>query len=109
VLYAQLLSRSRGEYLVGESSGLCNGHGEVSAGGDFEGVGLAARNVGYQARVVSSASDADVARLLRETDAVAEIHNRVLNDRCLRAAGARKQWAPTPLSERFSGGAQAAR
>jgi len=48
---------------------------EVSAGSDFEGVGLAARNIRYQARVVSSASDADVARLLRETDTVAEIHN----------------------------------
>jgi len=48
---------------------------EVSAGGDFEGVGLAATNIRYQARVVSSASDGDVAKLLRETDAVAEIHN----------------------------------
>jgi organic hydroperoxide reductase OsmC/OhrA len=48
---------------------------EVSASGDFEGVGLAARNITYQARVVSAASGADVTRLLRETDAVAEIHN----------------------------------
>jgi uncharacterized OsmC-like protein len=48
---------------------------EVSARGEFEGVGLAARNITYHAQVVSSASDMDVARLLRETDAVAEIHN----------------------------------
>ena len=50
---------------------------EVSASADFEGIGLAARNVRYRARVVSRASDADVTRLLRETDAVAEIHNTV--------------------------------
>jgi len=50
---------------------------EVSASADFEGVGLAATNIRYRARVVSTASDEDVARLLRETDAVAEIHNTV--------------------------------
>ena len=50
---------------------------EVEASAEFEGVGLAARNIRYKARVVSSASDADVARLLRETDAVAEVHNTV--------------------------------
>ncbi len=48
---------------------------EVSASADFEGIGLAAKNVRYRARVVSTASKADVARLLRETDAVAEVHN----------------------------------
>ena len=48
---------------------------EVEASVDFEGVGLAAKNIQYRARVVSSASDADVGRLLRETDAVAEVHN----------------------------------
>lgn len=48
---------------------------EVEASADFEGVGLAANNVRYRARVLSNASDAEVARLLRETDAVAEIHN----------------------------------
>jgi uncharacterized OsmC-like protein len=48
---------------------------EVEASADFEGVGLAARSIQYRARVASSASDAEVARLLRETDAVAEIHN----------------------------------
>ena len=50
---------------------------EVEASADFEGVGLAAKNIAYRARVASSCSDAEVARLLRETDAVAEIHNTV--------------------------------
>lgn len=48
---------------------------EVEASADFQGVGLAAKNIQYRARVASSASDADVAGLLRETDAVAEVHN----------------------------------
>ncbi len=48
---------------------------EVEASADFEGIGLAANNIRYRARVVSSASEEDVTRLLRETDAVAEIHN----------------------------------
>jgi organic hydroperoxide reductase OsmC/OhrA len=48
---------------------------EVAASADFVGVGLAAKNIKYQARVVSTASDADVRRLIHETDAVAEIHN----------------------------------
>jgi organic hydroperoxide reductase OsmC/OhrA len=48
---------------------------EVSASADFEGIGLAAKNIKYRARVVSTASDADVRRLIHETDAVAEIHN----------------------------------
>ncbi len=48
---------------------------EVEASADFDGRGLAATNIRYRAKVVSSSSDADVERLLRETDAVAEIHN----------------------------------
>jgi organic hydroperoxide reductase OsmC/OhrA len=48
---------------------------EVSASADFEGIGLAAKNIKYRAQVVSMASDTDIARLIRETDAVAEIHN----------------------------------
>lgn len=48
---------------------------EVEASADFKGVGLAATNVRYTAKVISSASEAEIARLLRETDAVAEIHN----------------------------------
>lgn len=50
---------------------------EVEASGEFLGVGLAASNISYRAKVQSSASPADVQRLLRETDAVAEIHNTI--------------------------------
>lgn len=48
---------------------------EVEVSADFNGIGLAATNIRYKARVVSSSSDENIARLLRETDAVAEIHN----------------------------------
>lgn len=48
---------------------------EVEATADFEGIGLAATNVRYRARVASSAGEAAIAQLLRETDAVAEVHN----------------------------------
>lgn len=50
---------------------------EVEATADFNGVGLAAENVRYRAVVTSPAGAAEIARLLRETDAVAEIHNTV--------------------------------
>jgi len=48
---------------------------EVEATATFAGVGVAASDVRYRARVESSASSAEVAQLLRETDAVAEVHN----------------------------------
>jgi organic hydroperoxide reductase OsmC/OhrA len=48
---------------------------EVEASATFAGVGLAASDVCYRATVHSSASPQAVARLLRETDAVAEVHN----------------------------------
>ncbi|MGO1070142.1 OsmC family protein [Lysobacter sp. CA199] len=51
---------------------------EVEATADFPGVGLAATNIRYRARVSSSAADASViADLLRQTDAVAEVHNTI--------------------------------
>jgi hypothetical protein len=50
-------------------------HVEVEAIAEFPGIGLAAKNVRYRAHVVSSASAAAIADLLRETDAVAEVHN----------------------------------
>lgn len=50
---------------------------EVEASAEFPGVGLAATNITYRATVSSSAADSAVAQLLRETDAVAEIHNTV--------------------------------
>lgn len=48
---------------------------EVRAEAEFEGIGLAARDVRYHARVQSPASPDAIARLLRDTDAVAEVHN----------------------------------
>ena len=50
---------------------------EVEAEADFEGIGLAATNIRYRARVDSPASAADIEKLFRETDAVAEIHNTI--------------------------------
>jgi organic hydroperoxide reductase OsmC/OhrA len=50
---------------------------EVQARADFEGIGLAASNIRYQAKVESSSGEAAIAELLRQTDAVAEIHNTV--------------------------------
>ena len=47
----------------------------VQASAEFAGIGLAARNVRYHASVKSNAPAADMARLLREPDAVAEVHN----------------------------------
>ena len=50
---------------------------EVEAIAEFPGVGLAATNIRYRAVVKSSASAEAIAQLLRETDAVAEVHNTV--------------------------------
>ncbi len=50
---------------------------EVEATAEFPGMGLAATNIHYRATVSSPASAAAVALLLRETDAVAEVHNTV--------------------------------
>lgn len=48
---------------------------EVEAEADFDGIGLAATNIKYRARIASSAPQSDVEALLRRTDAVAEVHN----------------------------------
>lgn len=48
---------------------------EVEASAHFEGVGLAARNIQYRARIESSASSEQLTQLLEATDAVAEVHN----------------------------------
>jgi organic hydroperoxide reductase OsmC/OhrA len=50
---------------------------EVEASADFPGIGLAARNIRYRASVTSSATRSAVVELLRQTDAVAEVHNTV--------------------------------
>lgn len=48
---------------------------EVEASAQFDGVGLAARDVQYRARIASPAPPERLEQLLRETDAVAEVHN----------------------------------
>lgn len=50
---------------------------EVEASAEFPGVGLAAKDIRYRARVVSSAPEPEIARLLRETDRMAEVHNTI--------------------------------
>lgn len=50
---------------------------EVEATGEFAGIGLAASAITYRARVSSPASRAEIAALLHQTDAVAEVHNTV--------------------------------
>ena len=47
----------------------------VEASAEFPGVGLAATGIRYRASVQSPAPPRDIARLLAETDAVAEVHN----------------------------------
>jgi len=48
---------------------------EVEASASFPGIGLAATDIRYRARITSGAPDAAIAELLRQTDAVAEVHN----------------------------------
>jgi organic hydroperoxide reductase OsmC/OhrA len=50
---------------------------EVEASAEFAGIGLAASNITYRARVSSTARQEEIDELLRITDAVAEIHNTV--------------------------------
>lgn len=48
---------------------------EVQATAEFDGIGLAARDVRYRARIVSPEPPERIEQLLGETDAVAEVHN----------------------------------
>jgi organic hydroperoxide reductase OsmC/OhrA len=50
---------------------------EVEALAEFPGIGLAATNISYRAKVHSPAPASVIQQLLRETDAVAEVHNTV--------------------------------
>ena len=59
---------------------------EVEASAEFAGVGLAATDIVYRAKVSSPASAAEIAELLRATDAVAEVHNTL-------RAGAAVRWS----------------
>jgi organic hydroperoxide reductase OsmC/OhrA len=61
---------------------------EVEAQADFDGVGLAATNITYRARVASSASEAEIDALLCQTDAVAEVQNTIRAG----ASVSRKRW-----------------
>jgi organic hydroperoxide reductase OsmC/OhrA len=49
----------------------------VEAMAEFPGIGLAATNIRYRATVESPNTPKAVAELLRQTDAVAEVHNTV--------------------------------
>lgn len=50
---------------------------EVEASAEFAAIGVAARNIVYRAKVDSPDGEQAIARLLRETDAVAEVHNTI--------------------------------
>lgn len=50
---------------------------EVEAIAEFPGIGLAATNIRYRATVRSPAPAERIELLLRETDAVAEVHNTI--------------------------------
>lgn len=64
-------------YREAERLGIALDAVEVEARADFPGVGLAATNIRYRAKIVSPAPEEAVNQLLRQTDAVAEIHNTV--------------------------------
>jgi len=64
---------------------------EVEASAEFPGIGLAATNLRYRAKVQSPASEAEVARLLRETDAVAEVHNTIRSGVPVELLGSQEQ------------------
>ena len=64
-------------YREAERLGIAIQRVEVEATAEFPGLGLAATNIRYRASVSASAPAAAVAELLRQTDAVAEVHNTV--------------------------------
>ena len=49
----------------------------VKASADFPGIGLAATNIQYEVEVSSPSASEDIAALIRQTDAVAEVHNTI--------------------------------
>jgi organic hydroperoxide reductase OsmC/OhrA len=64
-------------YREAERLGIAIDGVEVEASATFPGVGLAATDIRYGARVSSTASAKEIERLLAETDAVAEVHNTI--------------------------------
>lgn len=61
---------------------------EVAVEAHFDGIGLAARDIRYRARIQSAAPGEAIEQLLRETDAVAEVHNTLRGG----AAVTREPW-----------------
>ena len=64
-------------YREAERIGIPLESAEVEAVAEFPAIGLAATNIRYRAKVKSSAPPSEIARLIRETDAVAEVHNTI--------------------------------
>ena len=64
-------------YREADRMGISLGRVEVEAHAEFAAMGLAASNIRYLARVESSATTEQVAALIRQTDAVAEVHNTI--------------------------------
>jgi len=62
-------------YREAERLGIALDAVEVEATAQFAGIGLAATDIRYRATVTSPASAQAIAGLLRQTDAVAEVHN----------------------------------
>jgi len=50
---------------------------EVAVSADFPGIGLAAENVRYSARIKSDAGQDQLSELLAMTDRIAEVHNTI--------------------------------
>ena len=64
-------------YREAQRMDICLDSVEVEATAEFAAVGLAASNIRYRARVESSATTEQIAALIRQTDAVAEVHNTI--------------------------------
>ena len=64
-------------YREAERLGVALDSVEVEASARFPGIGLAATDIRYRANVSSAAPASVIAELLRQTDAVAEVHNTV--------------------------------
>ena len=63
--------------VIADRIGISLGRVAVEAHAEFAAMGLAASNIRYLARVESSATTEQIAALIRQTDAVAEVHNTI--------------------------------
>lgn len=75
---------------------------EVEASAEFAGIGLAASHVRYRASIESPAGPDAIARLIRETDAVAEVHNTLRQGVAVELTDGPVGAAPTSASGRSS-------